>query len=96
MEEGPKVISLEMAKRIVEKLAERGVQPQCPRCSQSAFSIVDGYMALSMGRNLEEIALVFGNRQFFPVAAMVCRNCGFVSLHSLAVLELMETFQKGG
>jgi 5-methylcytosine-specific restriction endonuclease McrA len=64
--------------QVAEALAARQVSTQCPRCTTpEAFDVVDGliYLDLIGGQNLRN-------------AALTCRRCGFLSLHSLAALGL--------
>jgi hypothetical protein len=64
--------------QVTEALAVRQVSTQCSRCSTpEAFDVVEGlvYTEVVGGQNV-------------PAAALVCRRCGYLALHSLDVLGL--------
>jgi hypothetical protein len=64
--------------QVTQALAARQVPTQCPRCTTpDAFDVADGFLRGDIvgGQNLTS-------------AVLVCRRCGFVSLHSLAALGL--------
>jgi len=64
--------------QVTEALAARQVSTQCPRCSTpEAFDVVEGYL-------LTDIV----GQQRTAQAVLICRHCGFVSLHVLEVLGL--------
>lgn len=59
-------------------LTARQVSTQCPRClTPEAFDIVPGFVRTEVtgGQNITS-------------AALVCRRCGFTSLHNFDVLGL--------
>jgi hypothetical protein len=64
--------------QVTEALADRQVSTQCPRCSTpEAFDVADGFV----------YAEIVGGPNI-ATAVLVCRRCGYQSLHSLAVLGL--------
>jgi len=66
--------------QVTDALAARQVSTQCPRCTTpEAFDVAEGLVHLNHvgGQNLR-------------TAALVCRRCGYLSLHSLVVLGLED------
>ena len=64
--------------QVTQALAARQVSTQCPRCTTpDAFDVVDGLVYTE----------VVG-AQDLSHAALVCRRCGHLALHSLEVLGL--------
>jgi hypothetical protein len=66
--------------QVTEALAARQVSTQCPRCSTpEAFDVLDGFVYAEVvgGQNIRN-------------AGLQCRRCGYLSLHSLAVLGFDE------
>jgi hypothetical protein len=63
--------------QVAEALSDRQVSSQCPRCTTpEAFDVSQGLVRTE----------VTGAASNLRSAALVCRRCGFVSLHSLEVL----------
>lgn len=58
---------------------------KCPMCATSDWWTLDGYSTVDVQENPANV--VIGGR-YVPVATIVCKNCGFVSQHSLFVLGL--------
>ena len=66
--------------QVTDALAARQVSTQCPRCgTPEAFDVLEGLVYLDHfgGQNLR-------------TATLVCRRCGYLSLHSLATLGLED------
>jgi C4-type Zn-finger protein len=64
--------------QVTDALAARQVSTQCPRCTTpEAFDALEGMVYLDHigGQNLR-------------TATLVCRRCGYLSLHALDVLGL--------
>lgn len=78
-------IPQEQRERIVQELDKRGVNNRCPRCAENRLTLLDDYACPvtvneSMGINLGQI---------IPCAAILCVNCGYVTLHALGILGLV-------
>ena len=93
MPERERMIPEEDAHRILETFHEKVIQAECPMCHRSNFSLIDGYLAPLMHKNLPDMNL-FKHHQAFPMVAIMCTNCGFTSQHSLAPLGLMSLFTR--
>src|ERR1019366_5929354 len=81
------VLSEEQRQRIVKKLSDVKANNPCPRCNNSTFTLVDGFFSNVIQSNLSTMQL---SGQNIPVAAVICTNCGYVAMHALGVLGLLE------
>lgn len=75
-------------KEIIQALANRIEKMECPICHRESFSLLDGYISDSVQENYR--IQTIGSKTIIPSVALVCNNCGFISQHSLGVLELMN------
>lgn len=75
-------------KQIAQVLSERLGQFQCPMCHKGPFSILDGYVSVTLQSNLKSYAL---GGPSIPSVGVVCTHCGYISLHALGALGLLET-----
>lgn len=75
-------------KEIILSLASRIEKMECPICHKESFSLLDGYINDSVQENYRMQTI--GSKTMIPSVALVCNNCGFISQHSLGVLELMS------
>ena len=79
---------------IIELLTEKGAMLPCPRCSNTSFVLIDGYLnrflqeEVSSGRSIGGPSL--------PSVATVCDKCGFISQHALGALNLLPSKRKEG
>ncbi len=71
--------------KIAEALKDKGVKLPCPRCGGLNFEVVD-QTVLSINDNLNVIKL---GGPSVPAALVACSHCGFITFHSLGVLNLM-------
>jgi hypothetical protein len=74
-------LSVEQRQLIAATLAERGALGACPACHENSWVIGHGHSLLTMG--IDE-----GEGGGLPVVSRICANCGYVSLHATAVLDL--------
>ena len=84
-DEGPK-LSEEVKTQIRHALKERNALNPCPRCGNREFVLADGILASPIQTNLEEFVL----GSSIPAAVVICNHCGYMSLHALGVLGLMD------
>ena len=73
---------------IIAKLQEKGANLPCPRCGQTSFTLLDSYLNLIVQNELSG-GLVIGGPTV-PSAVTACNNCGYLSVHALGVLGLLE------
>ena len=65
------------------RLADRGARQDCPICGRLEWTVDQAPAALNgMDPDTEEILLNVG----VSAAILVCKNCGFIRLHSVEVL----------
>lgn len=63
---------------IADKMAERGYIEQCPACRPGKMTV---------GRDVVDVDLRH-TKNVIPCVAMICVNCGYMRMHSLAILGL--------
>ena len=80
--------------KIITLLKERGVSLPCPRCGNTKFGLIDGYINPSLGKEITA-GLIIGGATL-PSVATVCEKCGFVSHHALGALGLLPSKRKEG
>ena len=71
--------------KIIESLKNKGVKLPCSRCGGLNFEVVD-QTTFSINENLNAVQL---GGPSVPAVLVVCSNCGFITFHSLGVLNLM-------
>jgi hypothetical protein len=80
----------EVGQRIItalrERLPEHKLSP-CGICGTNAWSIHNGYVRLSIQKDLIGVQL---GGSAFPLIALICTNCGNTHLLNLKVLGLEE------
>ena len=69
--------------KILEALRQKRTRQECPACGQREWVLGDHYTPLAL--HDMSAAIVVGGPQI-PTVAVVCKNCGYVSLHSTLVL----------
>lgn len=72
-----------LQKKIIDILSEKIPAYKCPVCNRNLFEIVNGFFANQIQNDLKSINI---GGQAIPTVALICRNCGFVSQHSLGAL----------
>ena len=82
-----KNISTEMQDRIISRLESQDVNQPCPRCGNENFILSDSYVVLPVQGNIND--LTFGGKSI-PCAVTICSKCGFVSMHAIGTLGLMN------
>lgn len=73
------------SKRIVEELTKRGATNPCPRCGHGHFEMVaeTNYQLSRSGGGTADTFVVV------PAVMIACANCGYISSHALASLDMM-------
>ena len=72
--------------RVIQALQRANVTLPCPRCSNTNFSLVDGYFKDPIQPDLKNFNL---SGPSIPTIVTVCARCGFVSQHALGALGLL-------
>ena len=81
------MINEEEKSTIVQSLMQKMPRLECPMCHNHHFILADGYTMLGV-QDVKEHVILGGN--VMPVIGLVCSHCGFVSFHSLGVLDLLN------
>ncbi len=67
--------------RLSDDLDEAGVKEECPRCAQTEWNAQPMHLWVTVGD--EPPTNLLGEvKDYFPLAAVVCTNCGFVAFHA--------------
>lgn len=85
------VVPAELREQFVAKLTERiraggAKNLTCPICGGKKFTLLDGYF-LPIIQNDTSRMLLSGRT--IPSFVIICANCGFMSQHSLGILDLL-------
>ena len=73
----------------IEALKEAGATMPCPRCGKKEFTLIDGYVPLSVHTSTESFGSLIAGGPTVPCLAVACTHCGFIALHALGVLKLL-------
>jgi hypothetical protein len=76
----------EKKKKIISELEARKAILPCPRCGNTAFTLLDGYINTFVQSDLRNINI---GGPSIPSIATACNQCGFISAHALGVLGLL-------
>lgn len=76
---------------ITQILKDRGALQNCPRCGNSHFILIDGFITHYLQPNA--IGVLLGGVSM-PYVGVVCDKCGFLSEHSLGVLGLLRKYEE--
>lgn len=85
-------ISVEMREKIIERLSERDALKKCPRCNNKKFVLGDKYFMMPTQVGFDDI--VIGDT--IPCAIVICNKCGYISLHALGGLALLNEAKDEG
>lgn len=85
------MLTNEQKENIVKILNERLENFQCPMCHKGPFTIIDGFFNMSLQGSLTSYTL---GGTTVPMVAITCNNCGFISLHALGALGLLESMSR--
>ena len=81
----------EIKLKIQKTLEERGAMLPCPRCGNNRFILADGLIVPPIQTGLSNFIL---GGSTIPSAAVVCSRCGYLSLHAIGILGVMEELEK--
>jgi hypothetical protein len=80
------MLNNDQKKRIAEILENRRHRMICPMCQQNQFLMSDGYINNIIQNDLSSFSI---GGPSIPSVALICKNCGFVSQHSIGILGLL-------
>jgi hypothetical protein len=72
---------------VIQTLQSRGMTGACPMCKKNEWVVHEVPVSLPV-YEMDGKVKVPGTSM--PVAAMICKNCGFMSFHSLGALGLLN------
>ena len=78
--------------KLLQRLAERGVRPQCEVCGQNNWAALEQAIGLPITDLSGSVVIPTPQ---IPVAALICNNCGNVRTLALGALGLLPE-QAGG
>jgi len=81
-------------KEIIELLQKKGAMQSCPRCSNTNFELIDGYLNQYIQNEFRHGMAIGGPS--IPSVVVVCNKCGFMSQHALGALNLLSPKRKEG
>lgn len=87
-DKGHQIISAKRQEEIISKIREQRATSNCPRCGNNSFSLVDGYFNLAIQGQPAGNVQIGGPS--VPTIALVCDSCGYISLHALGALGLLD------
>jgi ribosomal protein L37E len=79
--------------RIAKALQAAGATRPCSRCGNAQFTLLDGYLNLSI--QSEPVGHVFGGPSV-PTVGVACTKCGHLNFHALLALPGMKESAGGG
>lgn len=80
-------ISEEDQRRIIQALDRAGAVRRCPRCRNRDFALIPGYLSPLVHRQVKGVKLAGPS---IPLAGVICSRCGWLALHAVASLGLMD------
>lgn len=83
----PRLLSNRQLEMISDAFVERHVQLPCPRCGNAHFGIENGLAYLNVQDATPDVVI---GATAIPAAITVCGRCGYVALHALGVLNLLN------
>jgi len=75
---------------IIRILNERDVNKPCTRCGNNQFTLLDGYVKLSVYDEIEDMNNVKIGGPSVPAIMTACSKCGAITFHALGALGLLQ------
>ncbi len=72
--------------KIIAALKAAGVNAPCPRCRNTNFTLMDGYITHPIQSDFQSFNI---GGPSLPAVMTVCNQCGFLAQHALGVLNLL-------
>lgn len=73
--------------RIIQAITTRAGAVICPMCRTGPWTLIDGYISISVGGAPGEIVL---GGQTLPCVGLVCTTCGYTAYFNMIVLGLQD------
>lgn len=73
---------------VIKALTEKKAVLPCSRCGCNSFTVLDGYSKIMLDKEVDASIRLGG--PVVPVVAVVCTNCGAITLHALGALGLLR------
>ncbi|HTV48252.1 MAG TPA: hypothetical protein VMG59_07395 [Phycisphaerae bacterium] len=77
---------------VVQALQQRGIKGECPSCKKSMWVVHELPLSVPVYEKSGDIKFPGTS---MPMAALLCRQCGWTGLYSLGVLGLIGPEQTG-
>jgi hypothetical protein len=84
-------MSFPSKEEIIKSLVERGATQPCPRCGNNKFTVVEGFFANPIQKDLKNLVL---GGESIPTVVTACTKCGYVALHAMGVLGLLGSIDR--
>lgn len=75
----------------IAALQKSGIAGDCPLCKQNQWVVHEVPVSLPVYNVSGKVAFP---GESMPAAAMICKKCGYMSLHSLGALGLLDQLKK--
>ncbi|HVS73004.1 MAG TPA: hypothetical protein VHQ47_17240 [Phycisphaerae bacterium] len=75
---------------VIQALQTRGLSGDCPMCKKNQWVVHEVPVSVPVYETSGQVKFPGTS---MPMAAMICRNCGFSSFHSLGALGLINQNQ---
>lgn len=72
---------------VIQALQTRGLSGDCPMCKKNQWVVHEVPVSVPVYETSGQVKFPGTS---MPMAAMICRNCGFSSFHSLGALGLIN------
>ena len=82
------IMSPKLKEKISARCSEKGLfDATCPMCGEKSFGLADG---LFFHNTFKSVGNASPSGFGVPCAFLICKNCGFISEHSIGFLGLIE------
>ncbi|MEX0967376.1 MAG: hypothetical protein WD077_09065 [Bacteroidia bacterium] len=68
---------------IIKELNKKGPVKSCQRCGTRSFEIAEGYVEISLAKNLGGFT---NPNQKVPAIVVICKHCGHINFHAIGAL----------
>ena len=72
---------------VIQALQAKGLSGDCPMCKKNQWVVHEVPVSIPVYEGTGQVKFPGTS---MPMAAMICRNCGFSALHSLGALGLIN------
>jgi hypothetical protein len=79
----------ESKQKIAKEIEAKGALKPCGRCGHQNFSLLDGFVSLTLSQEVSNNLVIGGPS--VPCAVVACSNCGHIDFHAIGSLGLLNT-----